>query len=113
ENGVLVVRPDYSSAPARSEQASADNDFVVHTAKQQDARPGPERSAIAPDGVSVASTGEEVSHGAQIVRVRADNGSGSKGQFEPTAHIVRVNDSGVVPDSPGPASASGATGSGT
>ncbi len=91
ENGVIVVRPDYGSQPAATHQANLEDDFVIHPVKneQQPARIA-ERSAIAPDGVSVASSGEEVSHGAQIVKVRADGTVTTKGQFQPTVRIVHA-----------------------
>jgi hypothetical protein len=111
EKGVIIVRPDYNPQPeASTQRISWDNDFVIHPIrKDQQSSPavGLERSAIAPNGVAVASTADEVSHGAQIVKVRADGTVSPKGQFDPAGHVIHA---GTEPSVAGPGDAATSSG---
>lgn len=94
EKGVLIVRPAYDSQPAMQKASLETESFVVHPAHKTVA--SPERSAIAPEGVTDASSAD-ANHGAQIIKVHSDGSASNKGQFEPSSHITRVNDGSTQP----------------
>jgi hypothetical protein len=110
ENGVLIVRPNYGSQATATPQPinSAEDNFVIHPEHRESVRTSDkmERSAIAPDGVALASAGADVGRGAQIVKVSADAESNTKGQFEPSsARVFHAHG----PDASASASSSGAS----
>lgn len=93
ENGVIVIRPDYSSDPARVQQASVENDFVTHIKSPAS---NADKPAASPDNMAVASA-DEASHSPQIVKVRSDGVvSNNRGQFEPSSHVARSGGDGLV-----------------
>ena len=89
DNGILIVRPEYASSPDVMQQASLADNFVSSVPA---AKPSPERSAIDPTGTGVIASGDEVSRGAQIVKIQPPADSGTKGQFQPSVHVVHVGE---------------------
>jgi hypothetical protein len=103
ENGVLIVRPDYSSQQSVIVRSAAssnmDDAFVTHPQPLMSPSDMIERSAIAPDGVRLASAATDGSHNAEIVKVREDGTTSAKGQFEPSSHVVHATSTDSAADS--------------
>jgi len=78
ENGVLVIRPEHSGDPIKA-HAKPNDEFVSHNVKLA--------VAAAQDKTDVG-----VNKGAKVVKLDDGKESVVKGQFDPSVHIVRVND---------------------
>jgi hypothetical protein len=81
ENGIMIIRGE-THADHVQEQAKLDDQFVTQPALPASMLQHKETASAAPSVID---------KGAQIIKIHDGKVSNAKGQFEPQAHVIRVN----------------------